>query len=48
VPHAVVYVTTAASVTGLRLLAIRYKLGLPVVKVGGEEKTEKKRKTRED
>jgi uncharacterized membrane protein YeiH len=48
VPHAVVYVTTAASVTGLRLLAIRYKLGLPVVKVGGEEKTEKKRRTRED
>jgi uncharacterized membrane protein YeiH len=34
VPHAVVYVATAASVTGLRLLAIRYKLGLPVVKVG--------------
>jgi uncharacterized membrane protein YeiH len=37
VPQAVVYVTTAASVTGLRLLAIRYRLGLPVVKVGKKD-----------
>ncbi len=36
VPQAVVFFSTAAFVTGLRLLAIRYRFHLPVVKVGKE------------
>ncbi len=38
VAQAIVYFTTAAAVTGLRLLSIKYRLGLPVVKVGKDDK----------
>jgi uncharacterized membrane protein YeiH len=38
VPQPVVYFATAASVIALRLLSIRYELGLPVVKVGKGDK----------
>ena len=44
VAQAIVYFTTAASIIGLRLLSIRYRLGLPVVKVGTEEKGGKTRR----